>query len=864
MDLSNGKLTSLLQSCLFGSLCILLNGCLGGGGGGTSSTFVDESTTYTYNASTDATWRARQEYKNVAQYLSDSTIHPYTLIGVNYAYGMGLSGSGKTIAILDTDFKNSAGTTHGELSGKTINTYGTITTGGSSSQNYHGLHVAGLAAAGYHNNSASFVTSNTNTDDWSSNNYGYLRNSLTGSYPNGYYPLLNYGMMGVAYNADLHFSDFSRTSSGSSQLHFANATNDAKSKGAIVQNNSWGFSNSNLTIDQFINYQNNNNTTDGATFVALGGDSATNWDSYASALNSFQSTGVIVRSAGNTQSKSEVGAYAGMPLIYTELAEAWLAVGNIDISGSSITSSSVTRKGNQCGQAAEFCIQADGTQLTSSVGGWGGSSETGMYQNYTGTSMAAPVVSGAVALLSEAFPNHTPAQLVDRILASANNDFFTATGTTSFANGITHGYNAEFGHGIVDLEKALQPILTSSMVPPSNGKGENSSSQHSGNINSAKRFSLASTKINLGPAFGDSLKRALNGKRAFFYDGLNGGFAFDYGSLVDKSAGRHYIKLPIDYLKNELGYKKADTPLGFTMMSVEPNSGNANQHGMLMFAPGPDKTIGFAGQNINIQNALSYSANNVAPSRVIENGNPFSIPFLIASENGSVLGLKSKTSNGEISFGLFNGKGRNSQLQTQGGLVSYGLNFSGVSLSTFLGSTSEKMGLLDSSVSGAFAEKSAANTHFAGFGTQGSLVGGWNYQTIVTLGRTNLDVKGVSLLDDVKDVVTSSFAIEFRKTLGFEGKSNLYVSISQPALVERGKAGVYIPGLYNKGGDLVFDKQTIGLRPSGRQIDLGIGYLSTANDGLKFGLQSTLTRDRGHVRTDRLDIGLRAVLKAEF
>ena len=120
--------------------------------------------------------------------------------------------------------------------------------------------------------------------------------------------------------------------------------------------------------------------------------------------------------------------------------------------------------------------------------------------------MAAPVVSGAVALLSEAFPNHTPAQLVDRILASANNDFFTATGTTSFANGITHGYNAEFGHGIVDLEKALQPIKTSSMLPPSNGENEISGNQNYGNINSAKRFNLANTKVNLGPAFGDSLK----------------------------------------------------------------------------------------------------------------------------------------------------------------------------------------------------------------------------------------------------------------------------------------------------------------------------------------------------------------------
>ena len=80
----------------------------GGGGSSSSSTFLDESSSFTYNPSLAADWVTRQEYKNVAQYNSTSTIHPYTLIGVDYAYGMGLSGSGKTIAINDTNFMTSA------------------------------------------------------------------------------------------------------------------------------------------------------------------------------------------------------------------------------------------------------------------------------------------------------------------------------------------------------------------------------------------------------------------------------------------------------------------------------------------------------------------------------------------------------------------------------------------------------------------------------------------------------------------------------------------------------------------------------------------------------------------------------------
>ena len=173
------------------------------------------------------------------------------------------------------------------------------------------------------------------------------------------------------------------------------------------------------------------------------------------------------------------------------MGEAWLVVGNIDTSGSTVSSSSVTRQGNQCGVVAEYCVQADGTEITS------GDTGNSTYSVLSGTSMAAPQVSGSVALLAQAFPNHTPAQLVDRILASANNDFFTATGTTSFINGVTHGYNSEFGHGIVDLSAALLPIRTSSMIPLAIGTGPLNARY--GSIENARRFSLAETNVKLGP-----------------------------------------------------------------------------------------------------------------------------------------------------------------------------------------------------------------------------------------------------------------------------------------------------------------------------------------------------------------------------
>ncbi len=74
---------------------------------------------------------------------------------------------------------------------------------------------------------------------------------------------------------------------------------------------------------------------------------------------------------------------------------------------------------------------------------------------YSGTSFSAPQVSGAAALLAQAFPNLTGRQIADILLRSA------------FDVGAA-GTDAIFGRGILDIAKAFQPIGTTSLA----GSGE--------------------------------------------------------------------------------------------------------------------------------------------------------------------------------------------------------------------------------------------------------------------------------------------------------------------------------------------------------------------------------------------------------
>jgi hypothetical protein len=121
-----------------------------------------------------------------------------------------------------------------------------------------------------------------------------------------------------------------------------------------------------------------------------------------------------------------------------------VAVANIDRDGS------IWRSSNQCGVAMNWCISAPGRNILSSALPFLDEDENGNaiifdtnYRTDTGTSMAAPHVAGALAVLMEAYPSYTPGQLVDLMFQTAQD-----LGAP--------GVDRVFGHGLLRLDWALQ------------------------------------------------------------------------------------------------------------------------------------------------------------------------------------------------------------------------------------------------------------------------------------------------------------------------------------------------------------------------------------------------------------------------
>lgn len=238
-------------------------------------------------------------------------------------------------------------------------------------------------------------------------------------------------MIGMAPGADLAFGSFATFETRTE------ATRMAEQLGAVAQNNSWGFVDSPVSQTTF----------DKVFATAKSQD-------YLAALHSYAEAGVVIFAASNDRDNTQAGLMEALPLLEPGLKPGWMAVinGEAVMDGDDVVAA--RRISAACLEAAAWCLAAEGS--------WTGASASApdSYSFKTGTSFAAPMVAGAMAILGEAFPDLSPHDLRIRLLASADNSFtgFTATGQVELVGGFFHDISEEWGHGFLDVKAALLPI----------------------------------------------------------------------------------------------------------------------------------------------------------------------------------------------------------------------------------------------------------------------------------------------------------------------------------------------------------------------------------------------------------------------
>lgn len=138
---------------------------------------------------------------------------------------------------------------------------------------------------------------------------------------------------------------------------------------------------------------------------------------------------VIVISAGNDSEAN--------PDPFAAVATTTAARGLVIIAGSVGTNDAISEFSNRAGTGQQVFLSAVGERVRAP-------DESGQPYLWSGTSFSAPQISGAVALLAQAFPNLTGARIVELLYASARDA--GAAGT-----------DAIYGRGVLDLTRTFQP-----------------------------------------------------------------------------------------------------------------------------------------------------------------------------------------------------------------------------------------------------------------------------------------------------------------------------------------------------------------------------------------------------------------------
>ncbi|MBQ8785653.1 MAG: S8 family serine peptidase, partial [Alphaproteobacteria bacterium] len=219
---------------------------------------------------------------------------------------------------------------------------------------------------------------------------------------------------------------------------------------------------------------------------------------------------VLVMAAGN-ENHYNPGLHNGVPLL-TEFSETlknlFVTVVATDSRGK------IASYSNKCGVAKEYCIAAPGGKegdMIWSTGTYGELMLDKIGQDTTivgmvGTSMAAPVVSGSIALLMGAYPYLTPKQIVELMFETANK-------TGEYAN------EDIYGQGMLDLGEATNP---QGYLGTFGGNNVGPASD---------RVNIASSSITVPAVFKEALVSNMP-KSLTAFDKYNRPFAVNFASLV--------------------------------------------------------------------------------------------------------------------------------------------------------------------------------------------------------------------------------------------------------------------------------------------------------------------------------------------
>jgi len=599
------------------------------------------------------------------------------------------------------------------------------------------------------------------------------------------------GMHGVAYNAQIMAINVDQGGGAYSQLDITWATDYAHTNGAKVLN--YSFSGA-FPSSVFLTDAMGRAVDAGALIVVAAGNAGGADPEYPA------------RNAADFDGRS--GAV--------------LAVGSVDENNEIVASS------NRAGVIQNYFVVAPGDEiLTTFVDDQVGT--------FNGTSFSAAHVSGAAALILEHSPHLTGSQV---------SDILTSTATDLGAAGI----DSVYGHGLINVEAALQPVgpsgipTSSSVDGPLISVGTSQSTTTAGLGLAFKSASLLDRALLL-----DSYGRAYTTDLTASVQGKPEGLTLDSWMTSRRSSSSTSARVFLTPVRSfDISFaRQSFSDTGEEILGSDGEADFIKASFTERLGEGRKATLSL-GESLARSFGPGFAAAKVTDLDIRQE---FSSPFLGLADQGLSFGYEQKLgSTIDAKFG-YTSNLLNGGLAIQSSSLTQPANAqsalvgdislkagSALQLGILAGRLYEESTLLDSYSTGAFGFDGESTTDFASLygvlrlNSKASLLGRYSF------GRTNASSLRSALVRSFDSIQSDGFAVGLAVQGGLAERTagryqdHLLVSVSQPLRVTNGTAVLDVPIERTVDGEVIKTNEWVSLVPSGREINARASYLVEADE----------------------------------